>query len=201
MPDNVTATDNSKPFTPHPDGQYAMVAVDVINLGQRVEQYPGKPARIVDKVAVVFQSGEVNHETGRLHEVSPEFTLSMYETAKLRLFLESWKGKSYTEEEAKKGVALHRLVGWPALVSVEHKRSQKGRMYATIKSISPLPKMMTAPVLPEYVRPDFWAERKDAYKAEADAWAALQLAKHPKTQPEDYPDQAPEDDDPDAPPF
>jgi hypothetical protein len=191
--DNVTATDNSKPFTPHPEGQYAMIPVDVVNLGQRVEQYPGKPARIVDKTAIVFQSGEVNADTGRLHEVSPEFTISMYETAKLRLFLESWKGRSYSEEEAKKGVALHKLVGWPALVSVEHKRSNKGRMYAVIKSISPLPKQMTTPVLPEYVRPDFWAKRKEQYKAEADAWAEAQLAKHPKTD-DDYPQQGPEDD-------
>lgn len=153
-----------------------MVCVDTIDLGEKVEQYPGSPAKIVHKCAVVFQSGERNEE-GRLHELSAEFTVSMYETAGLRKLLEAWRGRAYTEEEAKKGVPVHKLVGQPALIQVTHKVSGKGRAYAKIGSIMPLPKGMTAPTLPKYERPDFWAERKAEY--------AEGVAKHRGTQYQD----------------
>lgn len=186
MADVITAVSTGTQFAPHPEGGFPMVCVDTINLGERVEQYPGSPAKIVHKCAIVFQSGEVNEE-GRLHELSAEYTVSMYETAGLRKLLEAWRGKAYTEEQAKAGVPIHKLVGQAALIQVEHKLSGKGRAYAKISAIMPLPKGMTAPTLPKYERPDFWAERKREY--------AEGVAKHRGTQYDDGPGDAREDDD------
>lgn len=161
-PDEVYAS--APQYDPHPDGQFVIACMDCINLGRRLEQFAGKPERLVDKVALVFQSGEVNRE-GRLHEVTTEFSLSMGQKANLRIFLESWRGKSYTDDQAQR-VPLHKLVGQPGLASIEHRTSGSGRVYAKIKTIAPLPKGMLPPTLPLYERPDFFAERIEEYAKE-----------------------------------
>lgn len=165
MADEVNAINGGGKFTPHPEGQYAAVCVDVVAMGDKVDAFPGSPPKISAKCALVFRSGERN-DTGEDIDISAEFTVSMYETAALRKFLESWRGKSYTEEQAKQGVPVHKLVSVGALLSVEHKKSAAGRTYAKIKSISPLPKQMTAPELTGYERAPFWADRKKAYAEE-----------------------------------
>lgn len=161
-PDEVFAS--APQYDPHPEGQTPLVCVDCINLGERLEQFPGSPEKIVPKVVLVFQSGETNRE-GKLHEVSLEMSLSMGKKAKLRAILEAWRGKSYTDEQAQK-VPLHKLVGTACLASIEHKTSASGRTYAAIKTIAPLPKGMSAPALPQWERPDFYASRADGYAEE-----------------------------------
>lgn len=170
MADEVTATDKGQNFTPHDAGQFAAACADVIDLGQRVEQWPGQTARIMDKCAIVF----VTDTEGETKEIAGEFSVSMNELAKLRKFLEAWRGKSYSDDQAKAGVPLHKLVGHGALISVEHKTSAKGRTYGTIATIAPLPKVMSAPSTEAYERLDFWAERKKTYAEEAVKWAAAQ---------------------------
>jgi hypothetical protein len=191
MPDEVNARDQGGKFTPHEEGQFAARCADTINLGQRIETFPGQPTRVVDKVAIVF----VTDSEQETKEIAVEYTVSMNEKANLRKFLESWRGKSYTEPEAKKGVALHKLVGATALLSIEHHTSRTGRTYGKIVSVGPLPKSMPAPTIEGYKRPEFWAERKRSYADEAAKWVATMS----KMQGEDYPDQAPEDDDADSP--
>lgn len=176
MADAVTARDAGQKFTPHPEGQFPAVCVDVVNLGDRVEQFLDKPKRLVPKVALVFQTGEINADTNELHQVSVEFTISMGEKANLRKFLEQWRGKKYTEEQAEAGVPIHKLEGHPALITVEHKVSKQNRRYAVINGIVPLPKGLLKPTLPAYERPEFWEERK---KANAEAAKAFRQEQHP----------------------
>lgn len=188
MADPVTARDEGQAFIAHNEGQFAAVCADVVDLGQRVEQYPGKPARVVPKCALVF----VTNTPGETKDVSVEVTVSMGEKATLRKLLEDWRGKSYTPEQAQAGVPLDKLVGHGALISVEHKRSAKGRTYAKIKSLAPLPKEMTAPSVNGYVRPDFWAARKKAYSEEAARFQQTVVARSEEpVQPVDEDDDLP----------
>jgi hypothetical protein len=171
-PDEATAKDSGGTFTPHPEGQYAMLCVDVVNLGVNVESFPGQEPREVAKVAIVFASGDRQPDAS-LTLVTTEMTLSANEKANLRKFLESWRGKSYTAEQAEAGLPVNKLYGQSALVSIEHVTTRKGRKFAKIASIGPLPKAMPGPdgkVLIEYERPRFLEDRKAAY--------AQTLAKH-----------------------
>jgi hypothetical protein len=127
MPDTITVKDTGAKFAPHPEGQYAALCVDTIDLGERVESFPGKPPKCSAKCVIAFWTGEENPDTGERLLVHAEFTVSMNERAGLRKFLEDWRGKSYREEEAKSGVPLHKLVGVPALISIEHKTSANNR--------------------------------------------------------------------------
>jgi hypothetical protein len=197
MPDVIEAKHTATQFQPHPEGQFVVRCVDAINMGQKVESFQGAPPKLVQKCVLVFQSGEKN-EDGRLHEVSAEMTISMGERANLRKLLEQWRGKSYTDEQARAGVPVHKLVGQPALMTVEHKKSNSGRIYAKISSIAPLPKAMqnAVPELPAYARPAFWQERKDEYATEVSKFLAAQQSSPAF---DDVPDGLGEDDDDDLP--
>ena len=185
MSDDVVAKDQGSGFTPHDEGQFAAACADVVGLGERVERYPGKPERVVEKCALVF----VTNTVGETKEVSAEFTVSMNERASLRLFLELWRGKGYSPEQAAAGVPLRLLRGKPALITVEHKRSQKGRIYAKIRGITALPPGLTAPDIDGYQRAAFWGERKKLYATEAEQFKQT-IAKSEQPQ-----EPSPEDDD------
>jgi len=196
-PDDTTARGAGGGFDPHPEGQHAMLCVDVVNLGTRVERYGDFEPKEVEKAALVFVSG-ARHDDDSLMLVTAEMTLSMFELANMRKFLESWRGKQYTEEQAEEGVPLHKVQGQPALVSIEQITTKRGRKFAKVMSISPLPKEMTSPdaaLLEEYVRPDFYEDKKKEY--------AEGVAQHRESVGVSYPDQNPDDDefDPDAIPF
>lgn len=151
-------------YAPHPEGQYAIRCVDVIDLGERVEQFQDQPAKVTPKVALVFRSDEVNDE-GAYIEITKELTVSMHERAGLRKFLGQWRGKSYTDEEAVTGAPLHKLEGVYALASIEQRVSAGGNTYANIATIAPLPKAMPKPTTGTYERAPYWAERKAEYAA------------------------------------
>lgn len=183
-PDSVTARDHGGGFDPHPEGQFAMLCVDVVNLGRKIDQYPGQPAREVEKAALVFASGE--RQENELRTVTAEMTLSMNEKASMRKFLESWRGKSYTAEQAEAGVPLDKLHGQAALVSVQHITTKAGRRFAKVISISPLPKAMPAPpasVLDEYTRPKFLEDRKLEFMRQVAAHRAQHGAADPGPPP------------------
>lgn len=171
-PDVVTVKDDGQKFKPHPEGQYPASCVDVIHCGEVVKSYPGSADYVAEEVAVVFWTGERNDEVDAMHEATARMTISMGRKANLRKFLEDWRGKSYSDDEAMAGVPLHKLVGHNALISVEQKKSGAGRVYATIKSIAPLPKGLQVPELPDYERPKFWEERKKSNAAAVAAWKA-----------------------------
>lgn len=166
-PDDVTAHDAGGGFEPHREGQYAMVCVDVVDLGVNVEVFPGQEPREVAKVALVFASGE-RQEDGSLTLVTTEMTNSANEKANLRRFIEAWRGKSYSAEQIAAGLPIGKLWSQPALVSIEHVTTRKNKKFAKIKSISQVPTGVAAPdgkVVEEYTRPKFLTDRKAAYAA------------------------------------
>lgn len=141
-------------FTPHPEGQFAAVCCDVVDLGLKKSEWGGKTT-MKHKVRVVFQSTEIiRTDDGREFPatVSQMFTLSLSEKGNLRPFLESWIGKKLSKESLNNGVDLEQLIGFPALVTVAH--SEDGQ-YANVMSISPLPaamKQMAPRISDKYVR-------------------------------------------------
>jgi hypothetical protein len=56
--------------------------------------------------------------------ISKEFTLSMHEKSTLRQFLESWRGKAFTEKEAL-SFDVTALIGKPCLDIYQSQGSQR----------------------------------------------------------------------------
>ncbi len=173
MPDQVTAKGGESKFRPHPEGQYVR-CVDTIDLGEKVEDFVGTPKKLVHKCALVFRTGEQNADTNESIDIAQEFTVSMNEKANLRKFLEGWRGKAYTNDEAEGGVPLHKLVGNLVLLSIEQKTSASNRRYARIVGAVGVPKQMQAhlPALEEYTRAEYWDEKKKGYRSAALAFRA-----------------------------
>lgn len=189
-PDPVTAK-NDKQYAVHPIGQFGARCVDVIDLGETVISYPGSQPYLGQKAALVFWTGEKDEENGKDLNLSVEFTVSMGKKANMRKFLETWRGQSYTEEQAKEGVPIDKLYGQLALLSTEHKPTKAGNTFCAIASISPLPKVMRA-AIPEvnaiaYERDEWWAKKKEQYAKDA---AEFRKQSRPKSSP-------PQDQDPD----
>lgn len=170
MADKVTAKHEASKFLPHPEGQYVGTCVDIIDMGECVQKFPGTPDYICQKVVLVFVSGKRNDETGDLHDVSPEFTVSMGKKANLRKFLEQWRGRPYTDEQADAGVPLDKLEGQGGIIVVYQKKSAAGRLYALISSIMPLMEGMKAPEIVGYKRAPYWDDKKKQYAAEVAKW-------------------------------
>jgi len=169
MSDVITAKGSDSKFTPHPEGQYIGVCVDVVNLGEKVQDFPGTTKYLASTCALVFRTGETNAETGEYIDIAREFTVSMGEKANLRKFLEQWRGRPYGKDDIEKGVPLHKLEGQPALLTVSHKVSAKNRTYANITACVGVPKQManTVTQYADYERAEYWTEKKKAYAEEA----------------------------------
>lgn len=175
MADTITAKGTDSKYKTHPEGQFVAQCVDAIDLGERVEEFAGKPKKLAHKAALVFRTGEKNEDTGDFIDISREFTVSMGELANLRKFLEQWRGKPYSADQIAAGVPLHKLAGNHGLLSVAHRTSGNGRTYANITACVGVPKQM-ADKLPNYIagygRADYWQERKDEYAKVAKAFRA-----------------------------
>jgi hypothetical protein len=165
MADNITVR-GEPGYTPSPEGQYQAVCADVVDLGERVEQFQNTTPRIVKKVAIVFQLSEINPDSDRPFEPATEKTLAFGPSAGLRKFLSQWRGRAYSDAEAAAGVPLARLVGVNAIVQIEHKVSAQGRTYAKISNI--MPPMATMPKLAvrDYERSEHWLQRRADYAQE-----------------------------------
>lgn len=198
MSDTITARGSESKFKPHPEGQYVGQCVDTIDLGEKVQDFPGTVPYLAHTCALVFRTGERNEETGDFIDIAREFTVTMGEKANLRKFLEQWRGKPYTAEQIKAGVPLDKLTGNHALLTVAHRTSGKGRVYANIAACVGVPKQMAGALTDwreDYQRADFWSTKKKEY---ADAAAAFR-AEHGTASDDDFP--APLEDDADDLPF
>lgn len=179
MSDTIIATGSESKFQPHSEGQAVGQCVDVIDLGEKVQDFPGSTPYLAKSCAIVFRTGERNTETGEYIDIAKEYTVSMGEKANLRRDLESWRGKKYTKEQVEAGVPVDKLTGNHALLTISHRVSGKGRTYANITAIVGIPKQMAGSVekFTGYERADFWTEKRKEYATAAEAFRAAAAPK------------------------
>lgn len=131
-----------------PAGNYIARCYQLIELGTITELVAGhmkslKKVRIgweLPEEIRTFDNGE------KPLAVWAEYTLSTHRKSTLRAILASWRGKDFTEEEAKR-FDITSILGAPCLLNVIHKNgvADPTKVYERISSISPLPKGTKAP--------------------------------------------------------
>lgn len=132
----IIAENSGTNYTPIPAGNHIARCYEMIQIGTVIEQtgiYAGKESH---KVRLTWETPDEKHDFGKglqPFSISKEFTLSMNEKATLRKMLESWRGKAFTEDEAKR-FDITKLLGKPCMISVIHKVSKTGKNYAEISS-------------------------------------------------------------------
>jgi hypothetical protein len=130
-----------------PAGNHLARCYGMVQIGTIIEEqgiYKGKEAH---KVRISWETPHECHDFGQGLQpfaIHKEFTLSMNEKATLRKMLESWRGKSFTEDEAK-AFDITKLLSKPCMINVIHKTSSSNNTYADISSIATLPKGLECP--------------------------------------------------------
>lgn len=125
-----------------PTGNYVARCYQMIQIGTVKETFEGE-TKILHKVRIGWELPEelrvFDESKGEQPLVmSAEYTLSMHEKAKLRGVLQSWRGKAFTDDEAK-SFDITKLIGAPCLLNVIHKTNANGT-FANVSGITPLPK-------------------------------------------------------------
>lgn len=153
----IIATSNGNTnFEPIATGNYPARCYSMIHIGTIDEVILGTQ-KTLNKVRITWELPTelkvFKEENGEQpHVISKEFTLSMHEKATLRNFLKNWRGKDFTEDEAK-AFDIEKLIGAPCMLNITHKKSKDGtKTYAEIGSISTMPKGFPCP---EQITPSF----------------------------------------------
>lgn len=144
----INATNSGGNFKLLDAGTYTARCFSMIHIGTIEESFEGK-SKESNKVRLTWELPtelkEFKESEGeKPYFLSKDFTLSMHEKASLRKFLESWRGKGFSEEEAKK-FNIVKLIGVACMLNVIHKPKKDGNMRLDIASIMPMPKGMKAP--------------------------------------------------------
>lgn len=146
----ILAENKSTPRELIPAGNYIARCYQQIHLGHIDEMMMGQMKNL-NKVRIGWELPTelkvFKPENGEQPLVfSKEFTLSMNEKANLRKILSSWRGKGFSEDEAK-SFDITKLIGAPCMLNIIHKpgKTDPSKIYEEIGSISPIPKGVTCP--------------------------------------------------------
>ena len=179
--------DRAKPKAPPVEpGVYMAVCVGVVDLG---EQYSEKFKSYSNKVKFVWAlPGETIEIDGKQEErqLSKEFTISASKKSNLRGFLESWNGKTYSDEEFGE-VDLFDQIGKACQLQVVLNDTGE---YSNVANLMPLPKGMPTPTS----KTAFFTWDMDAWDDAAfeklPEWTQEQIKKSSQYQQEHAPDTA-----------
>jgi hypothetical protein len=148
----ITATNtgggssNIKPLEP---GTYIARCYSMVHIGTNTEEILGKE-KTLNKVRISWELPtelevfkEENGQQPRV--ISEEYTLSMHEKSTLRPMLEAWRGKAFTEAEAR-AFDVSNLLGVPCMLTITHKTSKSsGKVFAKVAGASKLMKGVECP--------------------------------------------------------
>ena len=150
----IATNEGGQGFATLEAGTYPARCVSMVHIGTIEETIAGK-TKTLNKVSITWELPtelkEFKQGDGeKPYHVRKEYTLSMNEKSNLRKDLKSWRGKDFTEEEAK-NFDVTKLIGIPCMLSVTHKESG-GKTYLEVTGVSPLMKGFT---IPNQITPSF----------------------------------------------
>ena len=123
----INATNSGTQRELIPAGNYIARCYQMIEIGTVEEIIIGEK-KTLRKVRIGWELPDelrvFNPEKGEQPcVISQEFTLSMNEKANLRKMLASWRGKDFTEDEAR-CFDISKLLGVPCMLNIIHKPSK-----------------------------------------------------------------------------
>lgn len=132
-----------------PAGNYIARCYQMIQIGT-VPEVINNETKLMNKVRIGWElpteTRVFNEEKGEQpFVISKEYTLSLSDKANLRKMLASWRGKDFTEDQAK-CFDITILLGLPCMLNIIHKASKDGtKTYQEIGAVSPMPKGVECP--------------------------------------------------------
>lgn len=128
-----------------PTGTHRAICKMIVDLGLQEATFNGE-TKVKPKLYMRFEvSDERTDDGSKPLEVGITLGANLSKKGTLRPLLESWRGRAFTEAELQK-FDVTAVLGKPCLLSVLQE-TRGDKVYANIKSISPLLKNMEAPKL------------------------------------------------------
>lgn len=122
----------SSTFAHHPAGMVNAVLVDIKDRPNQENKF--EPGKVQHKIILVFQT-ETAMADGKPYLASTWVTYSMNEKAKLRKFLQSWIGRSFTPEELSKGIDIESYLGQCCTLQIMPNQNDPEKTY--IEAVMP----------------------------------------------------------------
>lgn len=160
----IKATQNDGASSIAPSGTHVARCYQIIHIGTIADSFQGEP-RMVNKVRIAFELPDClatfsNDKGEQPYSIGQDFTVSMHEKSALRKFVQTWLGKTMSDREAN-DFDISSLLGRDCMLTVMHKASNNGKVYANIQGVSSLmkglvcPEPINEPFLLDYDQPDF----------------------------------------------
>jgi hypothetical protein len=148
--------DTGGSFETTPAGMHLARCYRIIDLGTQKSEYMGQ-VKYLHKLMVGWEIHGTNDDgtpikmrDGRPFAIFKNYTLSWSEKANLRLDLQSWRGKPFSQEEMRKFDLKNVLGAW-CMLNVIERVGNDGRTYVNVDSVTPVPPMIKQSGLPTAV--------------------------------------------------
>lgn len=139
-----------------PSGMHLARCYRIVDLGTQKSEYMGQ-VKYLHKIMLGWEihgtddNGKLlNMMDGRPFAIFKNYTLSWSEKANLRLDLQSWRGKAFTQEEMRK-FDLKNILGAWCMLNVIERAGQNGNTYANVDGVTPVPSIIKQSGLPQAV--------------------------------------------------
>jgi hypothetical protein len=112
---------------------------------------------------------------GRPFAIFKNYTLSWSEKANLRLDLQAWRGKPFSQEEMR-SFDLKNVLGAWCMLNVIERQGQNGNTYANVDGVTPVPSVIKQAGLPQAVN------KNELFNLQEPDWALFEtFSDHLKT--------------------
>ena len=140
-----------------PSGMHLARCYRIVDLGTQKSEYMGQP-KFLHKVMLGWEihgtddNGQpIRMKDGRPFAIFKNYTLSWSEKANLRLDLQAWRGRDFTQEEMRRFDLKNVLGAWCMLNIIE--RDKDGKTYTNINGVTPVPGVVKKQGFSEGVNP------------------------------------------------
>ena len=141
-------TAEKKEFKVAPVGSHLARLYRIIDLGTQKSEYMGQ-VKMLRKVKFFWElHGDELLIEGKPLIQTRNYTLSLGDKASLRKDLESWRGKSFTDDELR-GFDISNLLDKWCMVTVQHRTANNGNVYADAVAVTPVPAIVAKAGLPK----------------------------------------------------
>jgi hypothetical protein len=139
-----------------PSGMHLARCYRIVDLGTQKSEYMGQ-VKHLHKIMLGWEihgmddsGSQIKMNDGRPFAIFKNYTLSWSEKASLRLDLQSWRGKPFSQEEMRRFDLKNVLGAW-CMLNVIDRDGQDGKVYSNVAGITPVPAMIKQNGLPEAV--------------------------------------------------
>lgn len=139
-----------------PSGMHLARCYRIVDLGTQKSEYLGQ-VKYLHKIMLGWEihgsddNGKpLKMVDGRPFAIFKNYTLSWSEKANLRLDLQAWRGKAFTQEEMRK-FDLKNILGAWCMLNVIERAGKNGNTYSNVDSVTPVPSVIKQNGLPEAV--------------------------------------------------